>query len=203
MRHYTEGMDDTVLNRWRTSAAAVFAVNTATPLALTISAHRGGATVVDVDAARRRRRAAAHRRRLLTTDNSVQSSLNGTASMLPNEDEGKSVYERLNPQDMDSVPEDQFLPDDLKQGFDDLLADVPSFNPDASTLDDGKAWIKMDDLVKWTLGMSSEEKKVKRKVFPPPPPAPPSPPPVETARQCSITDRGKQWDPRDTVGRCT
>jgi hypothetical protein len=142
-----EGLDDTVMNRWSTSAAAVFTVNTETPLALTISAHRAAAAVVD---AARRRRAAAHRRRLLTVevevndhDPKVESSrsLNGTESALP-EDEGKSVYERLNPKepddprdpqdqfggeyelksDSDSVPEDhfggdQFLPDVLKQGY--------------------------------------------------------------------------------------
>ena len=191
------GLDDTVLNRWGTSAAAVFAVNTETPLALTISAHRGGDTVVD--AARRRRRAAAHRRRLLaTTGNDVQSSLNDTESMLP-KDEGKSVYDRLNPQDSDTVPAEQFLPDDLKQSYEGFLANVPRFNPDASTVDDGKVWIQMDDLMKWTLGLSSEEKKVNKKVFPPPPPALPSPPPVEVAAQCLVADRGMRWDPKDTV----
>lgn len=91
--------------------------------------------------------------------------------------------------------------EELKQTYTDIWNAVPRFNPDAADIDEGKAWIKMEDVMQWAIGLSSKTRKVvERKKFPPPPPAFPSPPPVDTARECSsIPYRDRRWSSNTQV----
>ena len=106
-----------------------------------------------------------------------------------------SVYDKLNPQERDGVPDEQFLPEELKQAYSDIWNAVPRFTADAEDIDEGKAWIKMEDVLQFLVGLNSKTRKVvERKKFPPPPPGAPSPPPVDTARECSsIPYRDTRW----------
>jgi hypothetical protein len=172
-----EGFDDTVLNRWSTSTAATFSVDADSPLELTLSAARGTSSTVGFT-----------RRRLL--QNLTASNL----QMVKEPDPVGSAYSRLNPQESDGVPEDQFLPDDLQQTYSDIYNAIPRFTSNPEDLDEGKAWVKMDDVLKWVVGVASKDRfTVKTKKFPPPPPSNPSPPPVDTARECAVPRRTNTW----------
>jgi len=193
-----DGYDDTVLNAWSTTMPAVVIVNTDTPLELTLSPSRGGEKIVGA-----RRRSAARRRGLLGMNNSGLLGMDNTlstAQMIDEPGPAGSVYDRLNPQASDSVADQQFLPDELKQTYTNIWNQVPRFNPDASTIDEGKAWVKMEDVLQWAIGLNGKQRKVvERKKFPSPPPAFPSPPPVDTPGECKIPYRDLRWSSNTKV----
>ena len=104
---------------------ATLIVNTETPLELTLSPSRGGEKIVDA-----RRRSAA-RRRMLAMNNTLS-----IADMVDEPGAAGSVYDKLDAQASDSVPDEQFLPDDLKQGYTDIWNAVPRFTADPDDIDE-------------------------------------------------------------------
>ena len=71
---------------------------------------------------------------------------------------------------------------------------IPRFNPDPEDIDEGKAWIKMDDIMHWVYSVGKKDRAtVQTKLFPPPPPSSPSPPPAEVGLECSVPERQSRW----------